>query len=302
MKRIPLLIFLLTSVLSAQISVTRTTSSKKHDSKKIISSAYDSTYNFPSYKIKFLIGQKFYVKPKAEKLRKFGYLHFIKDPNKSEFAPPNIYCHNIGIASEHDSLANRYFEFKDIVWTKSKKKALLLIDTNAKDTLYYVYDAFKPETFPFLIEGYFKKIVNKKVGKRYILRQLNKPLIYVTQGFEAIPGEEKFWTIEQVTLDDKNFDISYILSDDDGHKILVNKDDFEKTALTEKDYKIIKIRYPKRYKIILNKNVITGMSKEACKFSLGVPQKVNYSGDLEQWLYKNITLYFNKGILTSYTN
>lgn len=106
--------------------------------------------------------------------------------------------------------------------------------------------------------------------------------------------------IDKVTLDDKSFTISYILKNDDNNQILVNKDDFEKTALSEADYLLIKNNYPEKYTIILNENVIVGMTKEACKYALGSPDKINHSGNLEQWLYKNVTLYFKDGLLSSY--
>ncbi len=299
MKRILLLMFLLTSILNAQISVTRTSTTKK-SFKKSFTNAYDSTYNFPGVRIKFLIGQTLFVKPKPEYLRKNGFLNFIKSPKRSEFAPPNIYMHSMGISSGYDALVNRFFLIKDIVISKSKKQALVLVDKNDADTIYYIYNKYKPDSFPFLVEGYFKKIEKEKLGKRFILRKLSHPIIYLTDGFEAKPGKEKLWTIDKVTLDDKNFNISYILKDDLNNKFLVSKNDFDKTALSEKNYHLIKEKYPDRYKIILNENVLVGMTKKACEFSLGKPKKINTSGNLEQWQYKNINLYFKNGLLSSY--
>ncbi|MFK5890912.1 MAG: hypothetical protein QM486_09285 [Flavobacteriaceae bacterium] len=299
MKKILLLMFLLTSILNAQISVTRTSSSKKAI-KQSFSNAYDSTYNFPGVKIKFLIGQTLFVKPKPEYLRKNGFLNFIKNPKRSEFAPPNIYMHSMGISSGYIALANRFFLFKDIVRTKSKKLALVLVDKNEADTIYYIYNKYRPNSFPFLVAGYFKKIENKKLGKKFILRKLSQPIIYLTDGFEAKPGQEKLWTIDKVTLDDKNFDISYILKDELNNKFLVSKNNFEKTALSEANYILIKEEYPEKYKIILNENVIVGMTKKACELSLGKPNKINTSGNLEQWQYKNLDLYFKNGLLSSY--
>lgn len=290
--------FLLTSILNAQISVTRTSSKKTI--KKSFTNAYDSTYNFPGVRIKFLIGQTLFVKPKPENLRKNGFLNFIKSPKRSEFAPPNIYMHSMGISSGYNALANRFFYFKNIVRTKSKKQALVLVDKNEADTIYYIYNKYKPNSFPFLVEGYFKKIEKEKLGKKFILRKLSQPIIYLTDGFEAKPGEEKLWTIDKVTLDDKNYNISYILKDDLNNRFLVSKDDFEKTALSEANYLLIKDKYPEKYNILLNEHVIAGMTKKACEFSLGKPNKINTSGNLEQWLYKKLTLYFKDGLLSSY--
>jgi hypothetical protein len=301
MKKVILPLFLLSFIIfNAQINITSTTSPKKQTLKITTKSVYDSSYNFPGKKIQLIIGQRLFVKPKPVDLRKNGYLKFIINPNKSEFATPNIYSHSKGISSDYDALANRYFLLKNVIKTKFKKQALVLLDSKMRDTVYFIYDAKNSQLFPFLIEGYFKKLENASLGKKYILRQLETPPVYITSGFEAVSGEEKLWEIDKVTLDDKLYKISYILKDDMNNKILVYKDDFEKTALSEADYNLIKNKYPNKYKIILNENVIVGMTKEACKYALGVPDKVNYSSNLEQWIYKNITLYLKDGLLSSY--
>ncbi len=227
-------------------------------------------------------------------------MKFIINPNKSEFATPNIYKHSKGISSDYNALANRYFLLKNVIKTKFKKQALVLMDTKKLDTVYFIYNANNSQYFPFLIEGYFKRLEKESLGKKYILRSLKTPLVYISMGFEAVAGEEKLWEIDKVTLDDKLFNISYVLKDSMNNKILVYKDDFEKTALSEADYNLIKNKYPDKYKIILNENVFIGMTKEACKYALGAPKKINYSGNLEQWIYNNITLYLKDGLLSSY--
>ena len=285
--------------LNAQISVTSTVPNQKTIQKTITKAAYDSTYNYPGNKIYMLIGQKFFVKPKPVELQHNGYLKFINNPNKSEFAAPNIYKHRKGISSDYNALAGRYFELKNIVRTKYKKLALILQDVKLNDSIYFIYNAYNKKSFPFLIEGYFKKLEKEKKGQKFILRSLKNPVIYITPGLNVVFGEEKLWEIEKVTLDDKYFNISYVLKDSNNNEILVFKNDFEKTALTETEYNLIKKKYPDKYKMILNQKVAVGMTTEACKYALGKPKKVNRSGNLEQWIYRNLTLYFNSGKLSS---
>ncbi len=197
-------------------------------------------------------------------------------------------------------MANRYFLLKDIIKSKSAKQVLVLFDAVTDETIHFIYNDIDEDSFPFLVAGYFKKLETEKLGKKYILRKLTNPIIYITQGFEAIAGEEKLWEIDKVTLDDKLYAISYVLKDSSNNQVLVYKADFEKTSLSEADYLLIKNNYPEKYTIILNENVIVGMTKEACKYALGNPDKINHSGNLEQWLYKNVTLYFKDGLLSSY--
>ena len=275
----------------SQISVTKTVEKKK----EIV---YDSTYNFPGEKIKVLIGQKLFLKPRHKDLQKYGYDGFILDHNKRLTDYSNVYKKMAdGFNTEHDSISGKTFKVLNVL-KEDKYHPILKLKDEFGEELFYEYSRYE-SSFPFIVMGYFDKIKKDFISHKYILRSLINDIVNVDSDEKIIFGDEKLWKIVDVTLDDKYYLISFVLFDGD-RKILVYMDDFLKKSISEKDYLMLKKKYPKYYKLILKEKVKPGMSEEAVIFSWGKPKDINKSSYSNQWVYDGQYLYFEKGILKSF--
>ncbi|MFI1770985.1 hypothetical protein [Thalassobellus citreus] len=293
MKKLFILL-LIPAIGIAQISITSTPETKE------LIKVYDSTYNYPGKDVSVLKGQNVFVKPKSESLQKFGYDNFVLNPDKSNHVKGNTYKPNsTGYNTEYSNLVGRYFFVENVLGAETYRPKLKLKDTISNEIIYFQYKRYK-HAFPFIVEGFFKKLETSMLNKKYIIRTLINPIVFLKEEIKVVPGEEKLWEIVKITIDSKYGNISYVLEDDLSHRILVYKDDFEKKALTEKKYNLMKQLYPIYYKKILQEKVVIGMTELACTVAWGRPKTINTSSSGDQWVYEGSYLYFKDGILTAF--
>lgn len=294
MKKIALVFLLSPFLCFSQIGVTKT---KKTD---VLIEKYDSTYNFPAEKIDLLIGQELFVPPKNKDLRKYGYDVFLTDSLDAKYPNDNIYAKiKNGYSTQHDSVANRVFILKKIINPKAFRPLLLLEDKENKQILFWKYKMSFESAFPFLVNGYLKKIENNYIGKKFVIREFSNPVKYINEGPEVEFGKTDLWEVKQLTLDYEYYSLAFIL-EKNGQQILSFLEDFKKNSFEEKEFAEIKKKYPKYYENILNKTVVVGMPEKAVVLSWGLPKKINKSSSSNQWVYDGNYLYFENGIMTAY--
>ena len=105
-----LILVLLSQFSYGQITTTKVV--EKND--KISTELYDSLQNFLGTEVSKYLGQEFYLKGKAEGLRKYGYDGFYVDYNKSKFDNGVYKCCD-SYNSKYDELNGKYFKVLEII-------------------------------------------------------------------------------------------------------------------------------------------------------------------------------------------
>ena len=286
---------------------------------------YDSLSNFQEANIESLINQTLYLKGVKTELQKYGYKDFYtdyrKDVSYETSYKDKVYKCCDGYNSKYDSLSGKYYKVISVIkhpkaendYTGLYKNCyyLKLNIQNSKDTVYYKY--LSKYDFPFIVEGYFKKLQKTYIGKSYVFgnftSELKKESTDIETGEKVKLTKRKKWKCLDVIIDEKDFNLSFIISNNK-QKILLN---FEDEFLNSEKYhnlfnSIDADKYKKKFgneiwNTILQSKVKLGMTKEMCKLSWGEPETINKTitknRKSEQWVYSKNYIYFENGILTT---
>jgi hypothetical protein len=315
-----LLFILLPTIAFCQIKTAKvkTVENKKNEIR------YNSLSNFQETNVECLINQTLYLKGLKPELQKYGYKDFFSDYrkdvlNKTSYKDKVYQCCD-GTNSKYNSLARKYFKIISVIKhpkAESDDTGLykncyylkLNIQKN-KDTLYFKY--LSKQDFPFIVEGYFKKLKKMYVGKSYVFGTATNEIIKERTDIETgikvklIPGEK--WKCTDVIIDEKDFNLYFIISNNKQKIVLNYEDEFlnSEKSLSLYDSKVAdynKLKFGiEIWNAILQSKLKLGMTKEMCKLSWGEPQSINSTifknRNGEQWVYSKNYIYFEKGILT----
>jgi hypothetical protein len=317
MKRILILlacVFVTTSV-SSQITTTKVAKTPEDN----LTVKYDSLTNFAGKDVQLYIGQELYLKDVHEDLRKYGYDGFLTDYKKNKFNGGVYKCCD-SYNSKYAELEGRYFNVVDIIphpqaeeyrSLYGNKYYLKLIEKSSQDLVYYEYNGDFEHTFPFIVVGFFEKLKKLAIGNSFVFANTDAKFgeaqldIKTGKPLKFALGEK--WKCIDVTIEDKYYALSLLLTDKFGQTLSVG---YDMLIGPKKAYNIFLAEQADKYKVkfgasnwntILQGKVSIGMNKEMCLLSWGEPETINEtitaSGKSEQWVYSENYLYFENGKL-----
>ena len=313
MRNVILTILLATFATVAFGQITTTKVAAKAD--QIDRTPYDSTRNFLGKDVYKYQGQELYLKGKAESLRKYGYDNFVLDYTKDRLSnKSNVYKCCDSYNSKYDELAEKYFNVLEIIkhpkaeeseYLYGTKFYLKLQEKESSDIVYYEYDSEFEHSFPFIVVGFFEKQKRLFVGKEYVFHnsEFEGATDIQTGKVVTIKTGQK-WKCTDLTIEDKYYNLSLIFENSLGEKTEDSYDRVLNVGYTVKEADNYKKKFgQENFDRILQGKVKIGMTKEMCKLAWGEPKKINEtitSGKkTEQWVYSDIYLYFDNGILTA---
>ena len=198
---------------------------------------YDSLKNYMGDKVYAYIGQELYLRPKNEMLREYGYEGFyIGTDDDFKNNDKNVYKCCEKFNAIYDSLQGKYFKVlavsrhpkaEENPGLYGNKFFLKLAVKGSSDTCYYEYDSESiEETFPFTVVGYYMKAKKRYIGrkfttqgKRWTTDDAPEKDIETAKPVSIVPG--KVWTVVDVSIDDKYFELSLILKSQQGEKVAI---------------------------------------------------------------------------------
>jgi len=227
-----------------------------------------------------------------------------------------------------DKLNGRCFEIIDVV-EKTKEvygfasydgKFLKIRDKKTNDVLYYDCDKISLHN-PFLANGYYEKIINPLIGKKFLYRShdgfYEGIITLLKNGVKLKPKSPPEWWLFSEFVIDKNERISSekaLIVNEQGDEALVSVYDLINSSRPGRNFmseiylNFLTDLYGKEdSKLISEKRVKIGWPKIKCIDSWGFPEKTNT--DLlnnvkkEQLVYKNGNcLYLENDILVAIQN
>jgi len=233
------LIFFLTLFAVSQTQGQITTTAVKKPQTDMVNpkpAKYDSLRNYVGNNVYQYIGQEFYLRPKAEMLRQYGYEDFyISTDDEHKLNGENIYKCCESFNSIYDELAGKYFEVLEVIkHPKADEDNLLygskyfikLREKQSGDIFFYRYDSKSiEEVFPFTIVGYFTKAKKRYIGKKYLTKGKNwigeGPMTDIETGKVVSIAQGKVWKCIDVTIEDKYFEVSLVLQSATGEKVAI---------------------------------------------------------------------------------
>lgn len=289
---------------------------------------YDSTLNFLGTEATLYKGQDLYLNGKSENLRKFGYSGFMIDYEESSSSLKNTYKPIIpedkkyieydigGGKSIYDSLAGKYFKVLDVYRHPKVKEQeylygtryyLALEEKESGDKLFFEYDSKYEHSFPFLVVGYFEKLKQSYIGQSYVISTKyfeSSKDISTGNPIHNRPGQK--WTCIDLTIEEQYFNLSLILKNDLGEKVLADHEYLFEMGGKNQVYTWQKAESYKskfgvtNWHIILDREVKIGFTEEMVKLAWGEPKKINKASYGDQWVYEDQYLYFENGKLKSF--
>ena len=203
------------------------------------SAKYDSLRNYLGIDVAQYVGQQFYLRPRPEILRQYGYENFYTTPNdENTLNHQNVYKCCQSNNSIYDELAGKYFNVIEVIRHPNaddddlKYGSIYFIKLKEKKSgaiCFYRYNSkHMDETFefPITVVGYFEKCKKRYIGKKYQTKGLNwlsekNPMIDIETGKEVSIAIEKIWKCVNVTIEDKYFELSLILQSSTGEKVAI---------------------------------------------------------------------------------
>lgn len=279
---------------------------------------YDSTENALEDHIEQFIGQDLYLKGVPKSLQQFGYDHFVIDYTKDDLDKTNIYkAIENGRHSNYDSLVGKYFNVVDVIKDPALSGVyfLKLQEKASKDIVYYQYETQFASNFPFITAGYFVKMKQTLVGKKFVVRGRNwlegdaKPMVDMKTGSPVSDFKVgSVWNAVDLTVEEKYYTLAIILENDKHEQIPLNIDDLKRHVWAfDNDLAnecIAKFGVA-NWQMILEGHVQKGMSWEMCELSWGKCTDILKTTDsdgkpYEIWSYGSSKLYFRGAFLTDF--
>lgn len=278
---------------------------------------YDSTYNFPGERIKELKGQELYVIPRAENLREFGYRFFYTSYHRTTDPSNNT--------ETYELFAGRTFIVEEILpehpkeTYKIKERSILkLRDKESGAEYYYEYRSNFHNSFPFIIMGYYEKEKSACLGKQIVLKPgknwrkgvswENEPLYDFRTGEEVAVDPNEPWTVEDLTVEEQYFTLSYVIRNAKGETLTIGISDVNAykrssspCALFLNDtLRYVKEKLPQFYDAIMKSEVMIGMTPTLVRYAWGDPQSITETSSGNMWSCRGNFLYFKDGKLVSF--
>jgi uncharacterized protein (DUF433 family) len=167
----------------------------------------------------------------------------------------------------------------------------------------------------FIIVGEFEK-TKSNIGKYFLMKKTSMSFSpdkvkNLKTGEKIVTDKTTKWKCIDVIVLDSSYEINFVLKNETD-TILVPDVDFINCRNYPLDphgfiidynlYKSYITKYGKYYAdLIVNGEVVVGMSKKMCILSWGEPKDINKASYGDQWVYSNTYLYFdNSGKLTSW--
>jgi len=327
------------------------TTTKIADKLEVPTPIYDSLSNiFYSFGYKQFIGQDIYVLPKSkpycietrqnfEEVVKRGYSKFILTPTIGIYDKKNVYKPikvDNNFATDYNAVAGKYFKIIDIIDKEgqtaySEEMYLKLESKENKEILYYqVLNGPKQRLLEgvsgtLLFTGYFEKLKNLTIGKKFISQNNFDRLLEIKSGKTISCATGSEWTCLNVTLIESENHESMIpvfifmdsLSNEIAvglenkfNKLNINIGDFTTNAfLLEKKRKEnnlppSKLNISEALKV---GQIEVGMSMGMCISSWGFPNETSRTIEFEilkeDWKYNLDTyLHFKNGVLERISN
>jgi len=298
---------------------------------------YDSLSNIDSYNYAQHIGQTLFLKKNNFDEKRGGYSGFHTTYSfRLGFSVQNIYKpvenEKYGTSSsDYNALKEKYFFVADIILSPNKddfytkdKGFLKLVEKESGDIVYYAFDSGSRFS-NFLTVGYFEKLKQNCVGKKYVhtgelrgfreddrLRKIsdNNELFDVAKGtiFECLDVSLRDSEYQEIiaVLENEKYGRVFIGAD------LIDKIEAVSTVLKPQEFMEMQAQrellLAKKYgksnaSKIMNMDIVVGWNKEMCRESWGSPLEINRTsgsfGVHEQWVYTSSYLYFEGDILTA---
>ncbi|MBO4816818.1 MAG: hypothetical protein J5498_00840 [Bacteroidales bacterium] len=312
--------FLICGVLNAQIKMS-------HAADKVVEAAtakapYDSTRNYIGNKdIASYIGQELLVNGDSYG-RENGVQYFYSQKEgtialggKSQFdyrTPYHLLDGKTFIVREvvPDSRQGNYTHlYDDDWWFKLENK------DNPNEVIWFKYSSKYEHTFQFITMSYYNYLVNNKIGDKIICAyrvDANGKLKTRVAETDVNTGKiidqkpEDVWTVKDVALDDKWFDLVFIVENQDGiQSTIPTYTTYQTSSLRTywlDEYNAMAKLYGKdMMETVRGLKVRVGMPEELVLISWGEPDKINRdSTGSAQWVYKNQYVYIKDGVVTAW--
>lgn len=278
---------------------------------------YDSTYNFPGERIKELKGQELYVIPVPESQKKYGYMDFY-----------TTYIRTTDPSCEtktYELFAGRTFILEEILPqhpnTRVKDKEISILKLRDKESgteYYYEYYSSLHNSFPFIVMGYYEKEKSACLGKQIVLKpgknwrkgisEEKMPLYDFSTGEEVTVDPNDPWTVEDLTVEEQYFTLSYVIRNAKGETLTIGISDVNAykrgsspCALFLNDtLTYVKEKMPQFYDAIMKSEVMVGMTPALVRYAWGAPQSITKTSYGNMWSFRGNFLYFKDGKLASF--
>lgn len=274
---------------------------------------YDSTRNFLENDYAQYVGQMFYIIPRPESLRKYGFDGFMLECRKTSITDnSNVFACCSSFNSQYEALAGKYFKVLAVIKPSEMESPCLKLEiSDSGQIVYYEYNPQFEYTFPFLTLGYFEKQKAIFKDREVLIRAFpvieglkQKKTRNISTGDAIVVEKGKYYKCLDLTVDEENFEPALLCVTDAGEKFLwslATKDLGIPRLMTKAQAESYRKKFgDENWSVILDEKVRIGMTEEMALLSWGPPKKVNRSSTGDQWVYENQFLYFNAGKLTAF--
>lgn len=273
---------------------------------------YDSTENFLAYRSDLYVGQVFYL-PLHSNSTQEGFSGFHKDYVYDIMnLEKNVYCSNGNRSTLNDSIVGKYFLVLDVLKHPNNSKLKLdkddkfikLLNLSNGDTLYYDYSSKYVASFPFIVDGFYKKKA-ENIGEIFFSRKdewLNKmPFEDINTKKKVIIKPNTEWFLKELKIVPVyNFcKITAIIRNKSGQEIefcfenLFNTEYF----FLKKHIESFKKNHPDKWNDINKRIIKAGFTKEMAILSWGDPFRIEKIGNLEYLDYGSDRVVIENGLI-----
>lgn len=279
---------------------------KQSDKKEVRTHSYDSLRNYPQQSTpEELVGQTIIIgKPRVGEGEFYSKFENIINRDEYKIPAEKLTGETLKIIGYHErDYYNSYYELlygeKSIYYRISPTSSVR------------GYDRYFD--WPFIIEGYYKKMNEKLKGEKFVIQMVYVPDkdFYTGKEVNRVGGT---WEFVELVVDKKDFDIFAIFKNTNNDMVGIlpqyiydHNGKLTRSFFTEKEAANHKKRFgSKVWNAILKKDVLLGMNADACVLSIGRPDDINrtktrYSVN-EQWVYESgyyNYIYFENGIVNA---
>jgi hypothetical protein len=307
-----LFLFLIT-ILSNTYGQITTTSIKKDTPKTEF--IYDGSVNYLGENAMGYEGQVLYVNGISEGLQGWGYSDFSTELKFDSYRNKIYKCcsEKSPYNSKYSEVFGKYFTVDKVIpHPKANELSIYkdefffeMTEKESGEKVYYKYSARFNHGFHFIVVKHFEYLKDLYVGKKYRISFSTMKNLETNKEEAVKPAD--LWTIEDVTVDDKEYKIKLVAVNSTGFKTLLNIDYLtdskpNRMIMNETDYnKYLKKFGAKKWnRIFVDREYYIGDTEEVVRLVKGNPNSINYASYGDQWVYDYSYLYFKNGIYTSY--
>ena len=186
---------------------------------------------------------------------------------------------------------------------------------DASEQIWFRYNDKYEHTFPFITMSYYNYLVNNKIGDKIICAyqiDSNGKLktraadTDVNTGVVINQTPEDVWTVKDVALDDKWFDLVFIVENQDGFQSTISTiSTYQDSSLKSywlSEFNAMAELYGKdMMETVRALKIQVGMPEELVLTAWGEPDRINKdSSGFAQWVYGNQYLYIKDGVVSAW--